>query len=192
MTGYVFGFASLVDLEALACYLGRHPFSEGEYVRCRLHGHRRLWNVARDNRKSVPSRDHFVCSVSGERIDGFITAINIRPSPGDFVNGIAFRVTAEQLAALDRREGNYDRIDVTSEVDVLLPSRLWTYRGSALAEQRYARGIAGGTAVINSAYHTLVDLAFASHGEDFHAEYHATTDAPEVPIRPLQRVPDRA
>ena len=130
-----------------------------------------------------------ICSVSGERLDGYIAVVNIRPAPGQAVNGIAFRVSEAELAALDRRERNYDRIEVTNRLDVTLDTRVWTYRGKLAAEARFAEGVASGTAVINSAYHTLVHLAFESHGPDFLADYLATTDPPEIPLRPLQRVP---
>lgn len=185
---YVFGFGSLVDLAALAEYLDREPFAEHEFERCRLHDHRRTWNIARDNTEIVPGHDHLVCAVSGERIDDFVAVVNIRSAPGHAVNGIAFRVSDDELAVLDRRERNYDRIDVTDRLDTRIESRVWAYRGKSAAEARYAKGAATGTAVINSAYHTLVHLAFESHGPDFLADYLASTDPPEVPLRPLRRV----
>ncbi len=186
---YVFGFGSLVDLEALADYLGRDRFADHEFERCRLHDHRRTWNIARDNSEIIPGHDHLICSVSGERLDGYVAVVNIRPAPGQAVNGIAFRVSEAELATLDRRERNYDRIEVTDRLDVTLDTRVWTYRGKLAAEARFAEGVASGTAVINSAYHTLIHLAFESHGPDFLADYLATTDPPEIPLRPLQRVP---
>jgi len=186
---YVFGFGSLVDLEALADYLDREPIADHEFERCRLHDHRRAWNIARDNSEIVPGHDHLVCAVSGERLDGYVAVVNIRTAPGHTVNGIAFRVSDAELAILDRRERNYDRIDVTGRLDVAVDSRVWAYRGKPAAEARYAKGAATGTAFINSAYHTLIHLAFESHGPDFLADYLASTDSPEIPLRPLRRVP---
>jgi len=186
---YVFGFGSLVDLEALADYLDREPFTEGEFERCRLRDYRRAWNIARDNSEVIPGHDHLVCSVSGERLDGYVAVVNIRPAPGQAVNGLAFRVSPDELAILDRRERNYDRIDVSGRLDVTVHDRVWAYRGKPFAEERYAKGAAAGSAFINSAYHTLVHLAFESHGPGFLADYLATTDPPEIPLRALRRVP---
>jgi dephospho-CoA kinase len=185
---YVFGFGSLVDLAALAEYLDRDAFADHEIERCRLRDYRRAWNIARDNSEVIPGHDHLVCSVSGERLDGYVTVVNIRAAPGHAVNGIAFRVSDAELAVLDRRERNYNRIEVTDRLDVTVDARVWAYRGKPAAEARYAKGVDAGTAVINSAYHTLVHLAFESHGPDFLADYLATTDPPDVPLRPLQRV----
>lgn len=186
---YVFGFGSLVDLAALADYLGRTPFGADEWVRCRLAGHRRAWNIARDNSLDSPGRGHFVCEVTGERLGVFVTGVNIRPAPGHAANGIAFRVAARELGILDWREGNYDRIDVTGRIDTPPEGRVWAYRGKAEAEARFQRGLAQGTAVINQAYRDFVERAFAGHGPNYLTEYHATTDAPPVPARPLRRVP---
>lgn len=185
---YVFGFGSLVDVAALADYLGRAPFEEGEFVRCRLGEHRRVWNIARDNTVDSPGRGHFVCEVSGERLAVFVTGVNIRPAPGHAANGVAFRASARELEILDWREGNYDRIDVTEQLDSAPDGRVWAYRGKAEAEARFQSGLARGTAVINRAYRDFVESAFAGHGAHFLSEYHATTDAPSIPARPLRRV----
>ena len=186
---YVFGFGSLVDIEALADYLDREPFMDHEFRRCRLHDFRRAWNIARDNSVVIPGHNHHVCAVSGERLDGYVVVVNVRPAPGHAVNGIAFQVSEAELAVLDRRERNYDRIEVSDQIDVGVEGRVWVYRGKPEAEARYRAGVAAGTAVISSAYHTLVHLAFESHGADFLAEYLATTDPPEIPLRALRRVP---
>ena len=186
----VFGFGSLVEIAALADYLGRAPFTADEYRLCRLADHRRSWNIARDNAHDIPGLDHFVHGGSGARVDGFVVSVNIRPATGHWVNGIAFRATADELAILDHREANYDRIDVSPLIDTAPGDRVWAYRGKVVAEARYAQGLGAGTAMINSAYHTVVHLAFESHGPDFLADYLATTDPPAVPLRALRRAGD--
>jgi cation transport regulator ChaC len=184
---YVFGFGSLVALDSLARYLGRDPFAADEVTRCRLGDHRRRWNVARDNREDLADHPHYVCAVSGERLAVFVTAVNIRPAPGHAVNGVAFRVTDDHLAVLDRRERNYRRIEVSGRLDADVCGPVWAYRGTAAAEARHAAGLAAGTALVNRTYLDTVHRAFASHGPAFLAEYHATTDPPEVPSRPLAK-----
>ena len=182
---HVFGFGSLVGLGALAQFLSRPPFAASEAYPCHLHDHRRLWNIARDNSHDRPGRPYFVDD-DGERLDIFVTAVNIRPAQGSTVNGVVFPVTGAQLALLDIREANYDRIRVDGALAPGLPGCIWTYRGKALAEAWFAQGAATGKAVVNAHYHTIVTDAFASHGKEFLTEYHATTEAPTVPIRPLQ------
>ena len=186
----VFGFGSLVEVAALADYLGRGRFAAADFQQCRLRDFRRAWNIARDNGDDIPGLDYFVHSATGARVAGFIVSVNVRPAPGHWVNGIAFRATADEIAILDRREANYDRIDVTKLIAPAPGERVWVYRGKAVAEARYAQGVATGTAMINSAYHTVVHMAFESHGADFLADYLASTDPPEVPLRPLRRSAD--
>ena len=185
---YVFGFGSLVALAALARFLGRAPLAPREYALCSLLHHRRRWDIARDNSENLPGRPHYVCAESGARLNLFVTSVNIRPHAGARVNGVAFRVGGGDIARLDHREGNYDRIEVSGQIDRDVPGRVWAYRGSAAAETRYRQGVAAGAAVVSSQYHDIVTDAFASHGGDFLDAYHASTDSPEVPFQALRRV----
>ncbi len=185
---YVFGFGSLVALAELARFLDRAPLAPREYALCSLLDHRRAWDIARDNSKNLPGRPHYICAESGARPDVFITSVNIRPHAGARVNGVAFRVGDDDIARLDHREGNYDRVEVSGQIDREIPGRVWTYRGSALAEARYRHGVAAGAAVVSRQYHDIVTDAFASHGGVFLDAYHASTDTPEVPFQALQRV----
>jgi hypothetical protein len=132
-----------------------------------------------------PGRPHYVAE-DGSRLDAFVTAVNIRAAPGQTVNGVVFPVTEANLALLDIREGNYDRVAVDGALQPGPAGRIWTYRGKAAAEACYAAGVTSGKAVINARYHGIVTDAFATHGDDFLAEYHATTEAPAVPIVPLK------
>ena len=185
---YVFGFGSLVALAGLARFLGRAPLAPREYALCSLLEHRRCWDVARDNAADLPGRPHYICAESGARLDLFVTSVNIRPRSGARVNGVAFRVGADDIARLDHREANYDRIEVSGQIDREIPGRVWAYLGSAAAEARYRQGVAAGSAVVSRQYHDIVTDAFASHGNDFLDAYHASTDAPEVPFQALRRV----
>ena len=185
---YVFGFGSLVALAELARYLGRAPLAPGEYALCSLLEYRRRWDIARDNAADLPGRPHYICAESGARLDVFVTSVNIGPHVGARVNGVAFRIGEADIARLDHREGNYDRIEVSGQIDREIPGRVWAYRGSAIAEARYRQGVAAGTAVVSRQYHDIVTDAFASHGDDFLDAYHASPDAPEVPFQALRRV----
>lgn len=185
---YVFGFGSLVALADLARFLGRAPLAPREYALCSLLEHRRCWDIARDNSENLPGRPHYVCAESGARLDLFVASVNIRPHAGARVNGVAFRVGEADIARLDHREGNYDRVEVSGRIDREIPGRVWAYRGSAIAEARYRQGVAAGAAVVSRQYHDIVTDAFASHGGDFLDAYHASTDAPEVPFQALRRV----
>ncbi len=187
MTEWVFGFGSLVDVAALADWLGRGPFAPDEIAPCRLLDHRRAWDVARDNAVVLDGRPYYVDPHTGARANVFVAVVNVRRAPGDAVNGLAFRATRAERDRLDRREFNYDRVDATGRFDRALDGTVWLYRGSAAARARYGAGVAANNAVVARRYHGMVEAAFASHGDEWLTEYRASTDPPAVPIADLHR-----
>jgi gamma-glutamylcyclotransferase (GGCT)/AIG2-like uncharacterized protein YtfP len=159
MTAFVFAYASLVGLEPA------RP--------CVLRDHARGWDVAMDNRETIPGYKFYVDAETGRRPAVYVAFLAIRYEPGAAVSGEVFAVDDEQLAALDRRERNYDRRDVSAHIsgrgDGSGP--VWAYVGSAAGRARCVAGRAAGTAVIGAEY-----LASVSHAEP-----------PDLPVRPLLR-----
>ena len=92
-------------------------------VACRLHDHGLDWDVAMDNREVVPGYKVYVDPETGMRPAVEVAYLSITPEPGASVDGVAFPVSDEKLAALDRRERNYVRHDVTDLVDADLGGR---------------------------------------------------------------------
>jgi hypothetical protein len=134
-----------------------------------LRGHRRGWGVAMDNRRTIPGYKFYVDPVTGDRPEVFVTFLCVWPEPGASVQGVVFEVDDDGLAALDRRERNYDRHDVSAHVDVDGP--VWAYLGSAAGRERFAAGHATGTAVVSEEYLALVP----------------DVEPPELPVLPLLR-----
>jgi cation transport regulator ChaC len=168
MRTFVFGYGSLL----------RHP----DGVPCRLLGHRRAWNVAMDNRRTIPGYKYYVDPDTGERPPVHVTFLNLYPAAEGRVNGIAFPVTAELLDQLDRRERNYRRIDVTRLLDVDLGATVWTYLGSEAARERFEAG----AAVVSQDYFDEIRDGFATAGGL--DEFDRSTDPLTVPLRRLTRV----
>ncbi len=185
---YIFGYGSLVHVPRLKAYLGREEFEADDLFFCRLGGYRRIWNIAMDNRVNLPGYKYYVDSETGLRPDVYVTFLNIWPSSDDSIAGILFRVDAEQLASLDKRERNYRRVEITNLLDRSVQGRAWVYIGSPEAEQRFKLGFSNNTAVISQSYYDLVYEAYASLGEDSAPDYLATTDKPIVPLRNLKRI----
>jgi gamma-glutamylcyclotransferase (GGCT)/AIG2-like uncharacterized protein YtfP len=155
MTDFVFAYGSL---------LGLAPAGP-----CVLRDHARGWYVAMDNRETIPGYKFYVDPETGERPAVYVAFLAIRPEPGAAVAGEVFAAGADTLAALDARERNYDRCDVSDHVDV--DGRVWAYVGSAAGRARCAAGRAAGTAVVSEEY-----LASVPVGEP-----------PDLPVRPLLR-----
>jgi cation transport regulator ChaC len=168
--------------------MGTFLFGYGSLLRfpggipCHLLGHRRAWNVAMDNRQTIPGYKYYVDPDTGERPPVHVTFLNIYPALEGRVNGIAFPVSAEALDELDRRERNYDRIDVTPLLDVDLGGRVWSYLGSEAARERFEAG----AAVVSQAYFDAVREDFATVGGL--DEFDQSTDRLTVPLRRLTRV----
>ena len=128
---------------------GSLPAEEGG-VPCRLRDHRRGWDVAMDNRETVPGYKVYVDPATGERPAVHVAYLSITPHPGKHVDGYAFPVTDDDLAELDERERNYDRLDVSEHC--ALEGRVWAYVGSAAGRRRLELGLRRGTAVVSRRY----------------------------------------
>jgi cation transport regulator ChaC len=168
MTTFVFGYGSLVRR------------SRG--IPCHLLGHRRAWNVAMDNRRTIPGYKYYVDPDTGERPPVRVTFLNLYPAAEGRVNGAAFPVSAEELDELDRRERNYDRIDVTELIDADLGGTVWTYLGSEAARERFAAG----AAVVAQDYFDAIRGDFEATGGL--QAFDRSTDPLTVPLRRLARV----
>ena len=103
-----------------------------------------------DNRRTIPGYKFYVDPATGERPAVFVTFVCIWPEPGARVEGVVFEVDEDGLAALDRRERNYDRRDVSAHVDGDGP--VWAYLASAAGRARFAAGRSAGTAVVSEEY----------------------------------------
>ncbi len=176
---YVFGYGSLLAHAAA-----------GAPRTCRLRGHRRAWNVAMDNSVELPDYKHYR-DEHGGRPALFVTFLNVVPAPGHAVNGVLFAVTPEQLAALDRRERNYERVEVGALLDVPVAGTAWTYVGGELARSRFEQGLRAGRAVVDGVYLDAVRAGFELLGADALREFDASTDAPGCPVVPLRSVDPR-
>jgi cation transport regulator ChaC len=173
---YVFGYGSLLAEGA----------PSGAEI-CHLTGHRRVWNVAMDNSVDLPGYKFYVDPENGSRPDVFVTYLNIEPAPGGRVNGVVFPVTPDELDALDVRERNYERVDVTNGIEEATSGRVWTYMGKPEATARYNRGKSEQRAVISRRYYNGVLAACAATGAS-RREFDQSTDPPPCPVVDLDRI----
>ncbi len=177
---HVFGYGSLSS-DGLAARAARARI-------CRLRDHRRTWNVAMDNTVDVPHYKHYLSDDGAPRPAVFVTFLNVLAAPGSTVNGVLLPVGEDELRALDRRERSYERVDVAELLDERPAGRVWCYTGGAAARERFERGLARGTALVDARYRDAVRAGFAALGAEALAEFDASTDAPRCPIEPLRRV----
>jgi hypothetical protein len=182
---YVFGYGSLVALPGA--------------VPARLRGYRRVWGVAMDN--AVAQAGYKVYeSPGGARPPVAVAFLDLAADPGAVVDGAL--LAAPDLAALDARERQYERIDVTGAVELGGPdaargcasppplgapaTKVYTYVGRAAGRARVRDGRR--EVVIQRAYADAVERAFAALGPGALARYRATTESPPFPLAELARV----
>jgi hypothetical protein len=122
-----------------------------------------------DNAVDLPGYKYYV-EPDGSRPDVKVAFVNLVPGTGA-VNGLVIDADPE---VLDRRERNYERVEVEPG--------LWAYVGTAEARARYEAG----PSVVSREYLELVRRGFAALGQL--EQFERTTDPPEVPVRDLRRV----
>jgi hypothetical protein len=172
---FVFAYGSLAD-DLLA-----------DLTVARLAGYRRELGVAADNSREIAGYKRYRLA-DGTFPDLFVAYFDIVEQSQSAVNGVLAPVDAAALADLDRRERNYDRIDVTAAIETPPDGRVWAYVGSRDGRARLASGIAAGTAVVQRAYLDRVEAAFLRLGAAEHAHFLASSDRDGLPVLDLERV----
>ncbi len=179
---WVFGYGSLVDPDSLGRTLGRTVTPGADFVAAELSGWGRRWNYGVGHvTGSWQRRDGVVID------DGVIVALGVVASVDESANGIVARVSDIELTALDQRERDYDRVDVTASVSItgapLEPgARIVTYVPRPSAIERYETARDRGRAGIRGTYWGLVDAAFAMWGPAALERYRSSTPPPDVPV----------
>jgi hypothetical protein len=176
---YVFGYGSLVELREPLTLDGR-SFAA---VPGRLHGFRRRWGVAMHNWETGEGEKHFVDPRSGLKPRVAVAFLDIEEHPGGTVNGLAVPVDPVRLAELDRREVNYERIEVSGACRPAVAGTVFAYRGSEAAR---ARGGADSGVCVSRQYMELIRAAFAALGPGELEEYERTTEPLRFPERDLE------
>ncbi len=173
---WVFGYGSLVDPRSLARTIDRLAEIGVDAFQADLAGFGRRWNygtLAVGESVDEPGREWR------------IVALGLEAAADESVNGLIARVDDDDLAALDRRERNYDRVDVTAAMTIAVDidvGAVVTYVPRAEPVERFEQARADGTAAISKRYWDLVDNAFAALGPGQQERYRATTPDAGIPV----------
>ena len=176
MIAYVFGYASLVAVP------------EPDSLPGRLHGYRRFWGAAMNNWEGGEEAKHFLDRETGERLRIRVAYLDLKLDAECAVNGIAIPVDEERLTALDAREINYERIEVSESFEPALPHPVYTYIGLDAARERCRLGVAEGNACVSRDYAGSVRQAFERLAPGALAEFDRTTDPLPFPERDLRTI----
>jgi cation transport regulator ChaC len=176
---WVFAYGSLLPT-------GHAVLPEGA-VAADLRGWRRSWSVAMDNSVERPNYKHYIAP-DGDRPDLMVCYLDIDERPDAVVNGIALEVGADELPALDARERNYERRDVTGQLSVRLGGRVWAYVGCRAGRARARRGRRERRLAIASSYQERVLAGFDVLRQ--RRRFELLTEPPGVPVADLALVRD--
>ena len=174
---WIFAYGSLVPA-------GHATLPEGA-VAADLHGWRRTWAVAMDNSLDVPDYKHYVAP-DGHRPDLMVCYLDIHEHPGAVVNGVALKVGADELPALDERERNYERRDVSGHLSVRLGGRIWAYVGRRAGRARARRGRRERRLAVARSYHQRVVAGFDALRQ--RRRFEMLTEPAGVPVAELSLV----
>jgi hypothetical protein len=180
---FVFGYGSLAGGElTVRGERNRHGFVT------ELRGVRRGWGVAMDNRSDLPGYKYYLDEHGGRpAVAVCFLDIELDGPRAGRVNGVCLPVGPAELAALDLRERNYDRIDVTDRVPDCARGRVWTYRGSIGGRSRFEDAVRAGTAVIHAGYLGSVHAGFRALGEQEWAVCAPSLEPGGLPVVELVR-----
>jgi dephospho-CoA kinase len=174
---WVFGYGSLVSPASLESTIGR-PVTEADLVVAQLDGYGRRWNYG-----SMHLRGDWIHEGTDVR-QGLVVSLGLVTADSESCNGVAVRVTDAELAALDWRERDYERTDVTDRIRadrLAADDRVVTYVPRPSAVERYERARDARRAGVRRSYRDLVAAAFAALGAD-HVEVYHRTPPPDVPV----------
>ncbi len=176
LSDFVFGYGSLAS-DLLANIEVR-----------RLRGYRRVFGVAADNSEEIAGYKRYRVPGDGDYPDVYVAFLDIVEEPDSTINGVLAAIDPGSLADLDRRERNYDRIDVTAAIDDPPDGRVWAYTGSRDGRSRLQAGIEAGTAVVQRSYLEHVHDGFRRLGDGEYERFVATTELDSLPLVDLERV----
>ena len=152
-----------------------------------LAGFRRHWGVAMDNRVAIPGYKRYLDPDSSDAPAVDVAFLDLAPDSAGAVNGVCRPVDAEGLAALDARERQYVRIEVSGLI-AGIPGRIWTYAGSPGARARQDAARTAGTLVVVRSYRDAVLAGFDALGPGQRTAFEASTEPCAAPVADLVRI----
>jgi cation transport regulator ChaC len=179
----VFAYGSLVDPHSAAQTLGR----DVDAAPARIGGWRRRWSQARDN---LDAEKTFGIEPGGA-LPPWILGLNIEEDPSATPdtgpNGVLIEVSEAELAALDRRELRYDRVEVAVPSQASRFDAIFAYTAKPA---HFAPEPPPG-AIIVAAYARTVEHAFAALGSAELETFRSTTGLLPVDLVDAILVRDR-
>jgi dephospho-CoA kinase len=174
---WVFGYGSLVSAASVARTIGRSVDADVDLHVTRLNGFGRRWNYGSLHLRGDWEHDGRTVT------SGLVVSLGLVEADDETCNGTVVRVTDDELAALDWRERDYERTDVTDliEADRRFAGPVVTYVPRPSAIDRYLTARDSARAAVRRSYWYLVHETFEHLGPD-HLDEFVRTPPPDVPV----------
>jgi hypothetical protein len=175
---FVFGYGSLA--------------TECDGAATLLRGYERVWGVAMENIRDLPGYKHYLLRSDGSRPDVFVAFVDLRRQGCCSVTGRCVPVDGAELEALDRRERNYRRVDVTADIVAPPAGTVWAYLGSPQGRTRFRTGLRRGSAVVSRDYLEHVRAGVAALAREELEEFERSSELEGLDVWDLERIENRS
>lgn len=186
------GYGSLMSLKSMESSLGRQ-YDDSVYT-VHLNGYVRAWTSYRlfnDPEESDSSRPKFYGFILQNNdsipFDG-IVQLNVESSDKNSMNCILYIVSNEDIINFDRREFDYDRIDVTDKIEEynITGGKVFMYQQKP---DYYSKSVINKSKfIVVKEFMESITTACDGIGKNFRLEYDKSTLPPIFQIVPSQRI----
>lgn len=179
-TGIV-GCGSLISQPILEKTLG-HKY-EGPSHEVHVKGYERVWRCGRP----LGTRPYILRGTERVPILGF-AALDLSPKKKGWINGVLYLLTDEELQRLDEWERDYQRVDVTEEIEEFRfrGGKVYVYVG--LPSSTPSSSADKGIYIQRKEYLDLLTNACDNRGTDFREEFDRTTRPGEFEIVSIENI----
>ncbi len=155
---FVFGYGSLINPKSIQRTLGRE-ISKEDLLEARLSDHVRKWQLVDWVIIQDPNLKRIIPTIF----------LDIVLEQGKEVNGILFQLSEEELDKMDRRERNYDRIDISNLIEPNVSKPVYMYVG----KEKYT--VPPQESVVLAQYERLIEEGLSFWGNAFQQHYYEST-----------------
>lgn len=164
---YLFGFGSLINLSSAQKSFKR-VLSQNDLIPIRIKGYKRVWNAV----ESIAFQDEMVNGVF----------LNIQKDENSILNGVAIKITQEELEVLKLREKNYSCITIKKDeiIDSTIDSDLIAFMTTN--EEKIAK-TEDKNCFIPAKYIDIVKNALENYDDDFKKDFEPTFQNYPFPLK---------
>ncbi len=164
MNKYIFGYGSLLDLNSMKSALGRH-IDRDHLLSGTVIGYQRKWSAVE------------IVKLDNSNINIRAVFLDIQRRKNSKTNGVLIKVSENEINRLQRREKNYNCIDISDDIKIYNENNLCgqVYTFTSKKEFRLRPDSTENDNFVMSHYEEKVLHAARCMGTEFYAEYIETT-----------------